>query len=101
MRLYLDDIRNAPPGWTITRNARECMGLLALGEVTHLSLDHDLGEDLTGYDVLLWIEERVAFGGFAPPEIEIHTDNAGARPKMLQAVETIERMRRAREEVSR
>lgn len=92
MKVYLDDCRPCPEGWTLARTARECMDMLAAGGVTHLSLDHDLGEALTGYDVLLWIEERVAFAGFEPPRISLHTDNAGARPKMADAARAIARM---------
>ncbi|WP_439037769.1 cyclic-phosphate processing receiver domain-containing protein [Agarivorans sp. QJM3NY_25] len=34
--------------------------MLKTGEVTEISLDHDLGNDDhgTGYDVVLWIEEQ-------------------------------------------
>lgn len=43
--------------------------LLRTSAVTHLSLDHDLGDDDrgTGYAVVLWIEEAIAAQGFTPP----------------------------------
>ena len=58
MKVYLDDERVAPAGWIQARWPDEVITLLASGEVTHLSLDHDLGDDDrgTGYDVVLWIE---------------------------------------------
>ena len=72
VKVYLDDCREAPEGWLRTRTARETINLLAMtGCVTHLSLDHDLGEDPSvgcGYDVLLWIEKAVAERDFSPPE---------------------------------
>ena len=61
-----------------------------------VSLDHDLGleEDVgTGYDVLTWIEQRVATdGSYAPPEIHIHTSNVAARERMGSAVRGIENL---------
>lgn len=63
------------------------------GAVTHLSLDHDLGEDQRGgkgYDVLLWIEEAVALCKFIPPEnIEVHSANPAGRKRMFAAIESI------------
>jgi len=62
MKIYLDDERPTPEGWHSCSWPEEVIHLLKAGGVTHLSLDHDLGDDAhgTGYDVVLWIEERVA-----------------------------------------
>jgi hypothetical protein len=43
VRLWHDDVRPAPPGWTWARTNDEAKRLLATGEVTEASLDHDLG----------------------------------------------------------
>ncbi len=94
MKIYLDDEREAPEGWMRTYTPAATIKMLRSGRVTHLSLDHDLGfEDTigTGYDVLLWLEEQVMLHGFTPPEITVHSANAGARPKMEQAIEAIRR----------
>ena len=68
------------------------IALLEQGEVTEISLDHDLGDDdrWTGYDVLLWIEEAVALKGFKPPAIKLHTSNPPAKEKMGRAIAKIE-----------
>lgn len=91
MKVFLDDERTAPEGWTQVRWPDEVIALLQIGDVTHLSLDHDLGDDQrgTGYDVLLWIENKVALQQFLPPEITIHTANPAARMRMLAAVDSI------------
>lgn len=70
MKVYLDDERATPPGWTRVYWPDEATLLLASGRVTEISLDHDLGDDDrgTGYDVVLRIEETVITGGFKPPE---------------------------------
>lgn len=64
MKIYLDDERPTPDGWHACRWPEEVIELLKAGGVTHLSLDHDLGDDRhgTGYDVILWIEEQVSVG---------------------------------------
>lgn len=100
MRVYLDDERPAPAGWTQVRWPDEAIKLLETGEVTELSLDHDLGDDEigTGYTVLLWIEKAVVLSSFTPPAITIHTANASARQKMILALKSIERQLIKREQ---
>jgi hypothetical protein len=94
MKVYLDDEREPPPGWTRTRTVQETIDWLQRGEVTHLSLDHDLGDEAngTGYDVLLWIERAVQTWGYMPPDITIHSANVSARVKMDLAVRSIRRL---------
>ena len=96
MKVYLDDERPTPEGWVAARWPDEAIRLLETGEVTELSLDHDLGDDErgTGYTVVLWLEEAVATRGFVPPEVTVHTANASARVKMLQGVENIRKLAR-------
>jgi len=92
MRVYLDGERATPPGWVRTLWPDETIALLETGQVTELSLDHDLGDDArgTGYDVILWIEEAVALRGFAPPKIAVHSANSSARLKMQAGIAAIE-----------
>lgn len=94
MKIYLDDERPAPAGWTLMRWPHEVITAFQTECVSAISLDHDLGNDQigTGYDVLLWLEEAVASHHFEVPEIHIHTANAAARPKMLAAVAQIKRL---------
>ena len=56
MKIYLDDERPIPEGWVGARWPEDVIRLLEAGGVTHVSLDHDLGDDEhgTGYDVVLW-----------------------------------------------
>jgi hypothetical protein len=97
MKIYLDDERETPPGWTRCYWPEEVIELLKnaqQGEITEISLDHDLGgtdiwDKRTGYDVITWIEEQVANHGFTPPIIHIHTANSAAWPRMKVGVEKI------------
>lgn len=92
MRVFLDDERATPDGWVRVYWPDEAIALLASGDVTEISLDHDLGDDErgTGYDVVLWIEEAVVLRGFTPPTITVHSANASAREKMLAGIRSIE-----------
>lgn len=94
MKIYLDDERPTPDGWHTCRWPEEVIELLKAGGVTHLSLDHDLGDDAhgTGYDVVLWIEEQVATTNFQPPEIDVHSSNVSARTKMEAGIRSIEKI---------
>jgi hypothetical protein len=97
MRVYLDDERPTPTGWVRTLWPDETIALLETGQVTELSLDHDLGDDArgTGYDVILWIEEAVALRGFIPPKIAVQSANSSARMKMQAGIAAIEKLARA------
>lgn len=91
MKVFLDDWREAPEGWVRTHTVAGTMHLLQNEDVSHLSLDHDLGleADGTGYDVLERLEELVYHGKVTMPMIYIHTDNPGAAHKMRQATHKI------------
>jgi hypothetical protein len=95
VKVYLDDLRPAPDGWVLVKTAPAAIAALASGGVTHLSLDHDLGDADgvgNGYDVLVWLEEQVALAGFVPPELAVHSANPAARPKMQAAIASIRRL---------
>lgn len=73
--------------------------MLQTGKVTNLSLDHDLGppEAGCGYDVCLWIENKVqeqAFNfdnPFIPPVMAVHSANPVGRKRMEDAIQQIYR----------
>ena len=94
MKVYLDDERKTPQGWTRVYWPNEAIELLKTGKVTEISLDHDLGDDDkgTGYDVVLWIEEAVATQGFEPPNIKVHSANSSAREKMERGIRKIKQL---------
>lgn len=98
LKIFLDDVREAPKGWVKVTTARQAIEYLKYYPVDEISLDHDLGprKRQTGYDVLLWLEELVVegneFGQPNPntlPKIHIHTSNPVARKRMEQALESI------------
>jgi hypothetical protein len=93
MKVFLDDERPTPVGWVAARWPEDVIAHLQTGEVTELSLDHDLGDDAhgTGYDVIVWIEEAVVTRGFRPPRIAVHSANPAARQRMEAGIAAIKR----------
>jgi len=91
MKVFLDDERLTPDGWHRVYWSDEAIKLLKTGEVTEISLDHDLGDDEkgTGYDVILWIEQAVFLKDFNPPRIRVHSANSSARQKMEAGIKKI------------
>jgi hypothetical protein len=43
VKLYLDDVRTPPDGWTLAKTVAAAKAALLTGTVEHASLDHDLG----------------------------------------------------------
>ena len=87
--IYLDDERLAPDGWILLKDVNSVIRILKENTVKEISLDHDLGTDENGYDVLLWIEKEVHLNNYMPPKIHIHTANLSARIKMELCVKNI------------
>lgn len=105
MKIWLDDQYEERKNWFSeewihTRWPADTIQLLSTGQVTHLSLDHDLGDDVdaknenrkerTGNDVLNWIEAEVFHGRLVPPEITIHSKNSVGQEKMKRAIKQIQ-----------
>lgn len=91
MKLWLDDVRPAPEGFVWVKTAEEAIAAFASGAVKVASLDHDLEADMTGYDVLAWVEACVAAGAwYGPiPTIYVHSANPPGKLRMESAVKAI------------
>ena len=48
MKVFLDDERATPDEWVRVYWPNEAIALLQTGQVTEISLDHDLGDDARG-----------------------------------------------------
>jgi NAD+-processing family protein with receiver domain len=95
MKVFMDDLRDTPDGWERTYNVEDTISLLRTHEVTHLSLDNDLGDGQPeGYKVVDWLEETVYCNpNFPMPEVTIHSANATRVEYMHRALKNIERIR--------
>lgn len=77
INLWVDDERPMPPNYTHhVKTAEEAIELLKTGNVLLISLDHDLGDGLTGYDIAKWIEEQAFLGKLQPFKLKVHSQNA-------------------------
>jgi hypothetical protein len=92
MKIWLDDIRDSPDStWMVARTYDDCIVRLMFNDVQIISLDHDLGEGKSGYDVACTIERWVMLAQYTAPTILIHTANPVGRARIQQVIDSIER----------
>lgn len=104
-RLWLDDIREAPEGWIRCRWPDEVIEFLKEGDVTEISLDHDLGDapagycesERTGMDVLRALMYMQSLEpDLVLPVIHIHSNNIVAAKRMREWVQLLQTRAHAR-----
>lgn len=84
--LWIDDIRHIPNNYineyntVIARSYNEAIKELHRFRYDIICLDHDLGEEKTGYDVCKYIVENDIYCS----EFRIHTSNPVGRQNMTQ-----------------
>lgn len=73
MNLFVDDLRTPKTNkkWIIVRNYNDAISIIKNDNIDYLSLDHDLGEEKTGYDIILYIIENNLY----PNHVSIHSAN--------------------------
>jgi hypothetical protein len=87
MKVFLDDERTPPEGWTLYKKPWEVIELLKAGKVTEISLDHYLGLDSyvkpnTGLDVAEFIAQGAKDGTLNRLVIYFHTCDEEVQWKM-------------------
>ena len=107
MKLYLDDVRSAPPGWVRCLTAQEVIAWLKISgrgdissPITHVSLDHDLGKiEETGYEVIKFIQESLVNGSWmgSIPTLTCHSDNPVGREHIELGIRSIHRLAKTRQ----
>lgn len=90
MRMWLDDVRTAPEGWVWVKTYQQAITCLEGNNVVQVSLDHDLGEEKTGYNVAQWIEERAASGNMGKILWSVHSANTVGRKRIEAAMRSAE-----------
>jgi hypothetical protein len=96
VKIWLDDVREAPRGWQHYKTAEdliEYIELIGWHNVSVISLDHDLGENIkTGYDFLKWAEKWFSmYDEKHIPKFEVHSANPVGVKNMKAAIGSIER----------
>jgi len=93
LKLWLDDVRPMKVGFDVhARTSQEAIDILSKGNVRHISFDHDLGGDDTGYKVATWIEEQAHTKDFPRLTWEIHSANPPGATKIQAAMQSCERV---------
>ena len=86
MKLYLDDLREPPAGWTKVTRPNEVTSHILQGEAEVIDLAYHLGNDrkYTGLTVLNWLQNEIGEGRIPVrvPKIMIHTEDQEARAIM-------------------
>ena len=96
IHIFLDDERQAPLGVVRTNTVKDTIELLCCCNVLSLSLDHDLdfddnGKEMSGYDVICWIENMMHTSDYQPPKkIFCHSQNPVGRKRIQVVIDRIE-----------
>jgi hypothetical protein len=95
MKLWLDDLRPAPDGFTLAKSRDEAIALLKTGEVEFASLDHDIlwdeggdgemwEERRTGLAVVIWMRDH---GVWPKDGVAVHSSNKLGRARMQALID--------------
>lgn len=85
MKLFVDDLRDIPTGYTCVRTYDRAVILLDMLEFEVISLDYDLGSKETGLDIIKYINKTKKY----PKHLNIHsTHPTGSREMYLKAKNT-------------
>lgn len=94
MRVWLDDVRKKPSDFDIhIYDAEYAIKVLRKGIVTHMSFDHDLGDEseMTGYAVARAIEEMAYHKQIPRLTWAIHSANPVGRENIRRAMEAADK----------
>ena len=92
VKIWLDDTRAAPSGWTLTKTVADTTRALSTGRVQELSLDYDLDATDPGHkgiEVLTWLERALSIG-LPAPVIHLHTANPWGAAAMTWKIRRLE-----------
>lgn len=93
MKIFLDDVREVPKGWTGVINVDEFRRLIeeahSKGEkIEAISFDHDLGENAEdGYDAAKWLSENYPQYILEDVQIDSHSDNPAGKENIEKFVD--------------
>lgn len=98
VRIWLDDIRPAPPGYTPCYSVNEAIYTIKVEEelgnkISLLDLDHDLGDfAFDGGDAIKLLDRLEEQGRYYP--IKIHTMNPVGRQNMQVVADRLRRFKK-------
>lgn len=77
VRLFVDDIRDCPPGWIPARTITEAIRILATQDVEEVSLDHDIQ---CSREVITKVDDDWGQGYIEVPGVERHASKETFEP---------------------
>jgi hypothetical protein len=84
IKLWVDDLRMPPDGtWEHAETSDEAIITLASGEVTEMSLDHDLGGEYTTRPIVIWLCYHPEHW---PAIVRVHSMNPVGRDYLLAMI---------------
>jgi len=87
IKLWVDDVRPMPNEYNKhAKTAKEAIETVRQGNVIIMSLDHDLGEGGSGYDVACEIEKLAHDNVIMPIVWRVHSMNPVGRDKIIAAL---------------
>lgn len=92
MKLWIDDLRKAPPGWIHARNYQQAIMAIRTGAVDEISFDHDLGEERTGYDVAVFVEQMASQDLIPRMKWGVHSANPVGKIRIQAAMKSADRL---------
>ena len=88
MQLYLDDLRPTPEGFDRVYSYEEFVAYLERkGLPNFISFDHDLGEDLSGYDCAKYLVEYCLVHQLPLPNYQVHSQNPVGKENIERLLE--------------
>lgn len=88
MKLFVDDVRTAPWGWTTVRNSEDAIRMIATMGADEISLDHDAGGRDTFQPVAYYIAAKwVDMPETQVPKIVIHSSNPAGAEKLMKILQ--------------
>ena len=93
MKIWLDDLREAPEGYVWVKNYEKFYYFLtqSAAKIEHISFDHDLGDNVpTGYDCAKLIEIGAYEGSIPRLTWNIHSANPSGEKNIRLALEQAE-----------
>jgi len=91
MKIFLDNMRDAPEGWLAVHWPDDAILLLAQGEVTELSVDHEFGRGLRGTaDTLFdWLTTAITTRALPVPKLIVHSSNSTQQARLQARADEI------------
>lgn len=92
-RLYLDDLRPTPERFDRVYNYEEFVEYLERkGLPDFISFDHDLGEDLSGYDCAKYLVAYCLEHQRSLPDYQVHSQNPVGKENIERLLENFRRI---------